>query len=162
MPYANLMRILYMKGILNEADPVSRRPDLLPIDNMYMPDESLWWDGKVPGIDTNGNDLALLALSTLAILNVDDHFLSKLKGAYSICSYFSNENIERRLRQKNEKSSNGLFRYHNRIVIPRPANASIKALLIEYPDNVGHPNYRRLMTSLLKRYWWNKMTLDCK
>jgi len=41
MPYANLMRILYMKGILNEANPVPRRPDFLPIENLYMPDESL-------------------------------------------------------------------------------------------------------------------------
>ena len=41
MPYANLMRILYMKGILNEADPVSRRPDFLPFDDLYMQDESL-------------------------------------------------------------------------------------------------------------------------
>ena len=54
MSNANLMRILYMKGILNEADPVSRRPDFLPIDNMYTPDESLQWDGKVHDIDTNG------------------------------------------------------------------------------------------------------------
>ena len=56
------MRILYMKWILNEADPVSRRPDFLPIDNMYMPDKILWWDRKVPDIDTNGNGHALLAL----------------------------------------------------------------------------------------------------
>ena len=32
MPYANEMRILYKKGILNEADPMSRRPDFLQID----------------------------------------------------------------------------------------------------------------------------------
>jgi hypothetical protein len=32
MSYANEMRILYRKGILNEADPVSRRPDFLQID----------------------------------------------------------------------------------------------------------------------------------
>jgi hypothetical protein len=31
-----LMRILYIQGILSEADPVSRRSDFLPIDNMYM------------------------------------------------------------------------------------------------------------------------------
>ena len=48
----NLMRILHMKGILNEAEPVSRRYDFLPIDNMYMPNESLLWDEKVPDIDT--------------------------------------------------------------------------------------------------------------
>ena len=53
MPYANLVRILYRKRILSEADPVSRRPDFLPIDNMYKPNESLLWDEKVPDIDTN-------------------------------------------------------------------------------------------------------------
>ena len=64
MPYANLMRIFYRKGIFNVADPVSRRPDFLPINTMYMPDESLQWDGKVPHIDTaNGNDPTLLVLA---------------------------------------------------------------------------------------------------
>jgi len=47
-------------------------------------------------------------------------------------------------------------------VIPRPATALIKALLIEYHDNAGHPNCRRLMASLLKRYWWDKIILNCK
>ncbi len=96
MPCANLMRILYKKGILNEADPVSRRPDFLPIDNMYMLDESRCGDVIVLDIDTNGNGPALLVLSTLEALNVD--YISNLKGAYSTCAYFSNENNERRLR----------------------------------------------------------------
>ncbi len=94
MPYANLTHILYKKGILNEIDPVSRHPDFLPIDNLYKPDGSLWWDGKVPDIDTNGNVPKLLALSTLESLNVDDDFMSNLKGAYSTCAYFSNDNNE--------------------------------------------------------------------
>ena len=111
------------KGILNEADSVSRRPDFLSIDTLRRSDESLWWDKNVPNIDTNGIRHALLALSALETSNVDDDFMSKLKGAYSSCSYFSNENIEKRLRPKIEKSPDGLFRYHNRVVIPRPANA---------------------------------------
>jgi hypothetical protein len=45
-----------------------------------------------------------------------------------------------------------LFRYQNREVIPSPALALIKAMLFEYYGNVGPPNYRRLMASLLKRY----------
>ena len=92
MPYANLMRILYRKGILNKADPVSRRPNFLPIDNLYMPDDNLQWDGKVPDMDTNDHGHALLAQSTLEALNVDDNFLSNLKGAYSTIAYFSNDN----------------------------------------------------------------------
>jgi hypothetical protein len=89
-----------MKGILNDIDPASRRPDFLPIDNLYMADESLWWDGKVSDMDTDGNGHALLALSTLKSLNVDDDFLSNLKGAYYTCAYFCNANNERRMRQK--------------------------------------------------------------
>ncbi len=54
--------------------------------------------------------------------------------------------------KNNEKSSDGLFRYHSRVVIPRPANALIKAFVFEYHDNAGHPNSRRLMASLLKRF----------
>ena len=62
-----------------------------------------------------------------------------------------------------EKSPDGLFRrYHHRVVIARSASVLIKALLVEYHDNAGHPNYRRLMASLPKRFWWNKMTFDCK
>jgi len=41
MPYANLMRILYRKGILNETDPESRRPDFHPVDNLCGSNESL-------------------------------------------------------------------------------------------------------------------------
>ena len=49
------------------------RPDFLPIENLRMSDKSLWWDGNVHDIDTNGNDdPTLLALSTLELLNVDD------------------------------------------------------------------------------------------
>jgi hypothetical protein len=69
---------------------------------MYMPEDSLWWDGKKLDIDTNGNGPALLALSTLETLNVDDEFMPNLKGTYSPCAYFSTNNNERRLRQKIE------------------------------------------------------------
>ena len=79
---------------------MSRRPNFLPVDNLRGPDERLSRDGNAHGIDTNGSGPALLALSTLEILNVDDDFLSKLKGAFSSCIDCSYENIERRLRKK--------------------------------------------------------------
>jgi hypothetical protein len=46
--------------------------------------------------------------------------------------------------------------------MPRPSLALIKALLVEYHDNANHPNYRRLMASLLKHVWWDRMMFDCK
>jgi len=78
MPHANETRILYRKEILNEADPVSRRHDFLQID-MYRPEDSLWWDGNVPEIISNGSDPALLALTTFQSLNVDDDFLVSIE-----------------------------------------------------------------------------------
>jgi hypothetical protein len=81
MPYVILMRILYTKGILSEANPVSRRPDFHQIDKVYRLESNLWWDGNVPTLIYNGKDPALLALPTLKSLNVDDDFLSQLKGA---------------------------------------------------------------------------------
>jgi hypothetical protein len=76
---------------------------------MRGPNESLCWDKNVHDIDTNNNNPELLALSTLEILNVDEDFVSKLKGAYSACNYFSNENIESRLRQKLRKIMTDCF-----------------------------------------------------
>jgi hypothetical protein len=35
-------------------------------------------------------------------------------------------------------------------------------LLPEYHDNDGHPNWRRLLATLLKRFWWERMSFDCK
>ena len=52
-------------------------------------------------------------------------------------------------RQLIEKSLDGLFRYNHRVAIPRPSLALIKALVVEYHNNAGHPNYCRLMASLL-------------
>jgi hypothetical protein len=95
-------------------------------------------------------------------LSVDDVFLSQLRGAYSDCKYFSEENIDKRKSKNIIKTNDGLFMYHNRLVIPRPAHPLIKILLFEYHDNCGHSNYRRVLASLLKRFWWDKMAFDCK
>jgi hypothetical protein len=65
---------------------------------MYRPEDSLWWDGYIPDIIYNSNDPALLSLTTFQSLNVDDGFLSQLKGVHSSCNYFSRENVGRRKR----------------------------------------------------------------
>jgi len=60
------------------------------------------------------------------------------------------------------KSSDGLYTYHDRLVIPRQAQNVHILLLIEYQDNVGHPNWRRLLATWLKLFWWEGMSFDCK
>jgi hypothetical protein len=55
-----------------------------------------------------------------------------------------------------------LYTYHDRLVIPRPAQDLRILLLIEYHDNVGLPIWRRLLATLLKSFWWERMSFDCK
>jgi hypothetical protein len=125
MHFAHRMSILYRKGSVNEAGVVSRHPDFLHPDDGHMrrPYEmfALWWDGKVADLCYQSNDFALLLLSE-DIVCVDDGFLTKLKTTYSSCSFFGDE----KTRWKNYhgpiiKSSDGLYTYHDRLVIPRPA-----------------------------------------
>jgi hypothetical protein len=94
MPFAQCMSILYRKGSINEADVLSRRPDFFHPDDVHMrmPIEmfALWWNGKVHNLCYQSNDTALLVLSP-DIVSIDDGFLTKLKTAYSSCSYFFDE-----------------------------------------------------------------------
>ena len=80
------MSILYRKASVNEAGPVSRRPDCFHPDDVQLrrPAEmfDLWWDGNVLDLCYHNNDTTLLVLSE-DILSVDDDFLTKLKSAYS-------------------------------------------------------------------------------
>ena len=111
MPFAQNMSILYRKGSVNEADPMSRRPDFFHPDDVQlrMPTKmfALWWYGNVHDLCCKNNDTALLVLSA-NIVSVDDNFLTKLKLAYSSCPYFCDE-IKARLKSHGlVKSSNGL------------------------------------------------------
>jgi hypothetical protein len=129
---------------------VSRRPHFHPIDDdkLYKTQESLWWDGEALGFIYNGNIPALLALSTQESI-VDADFLTRLKEGHSSCNYFSEENSSKWKSKKIVKSTDGLFRYHNRLVIPHPAKSLKKVLLLEYHDNVVLCNCRRVLATLL-------------
>jgi len=85
------------------------------------------------------------------IVSVDDCVLTKLKTAYSSCSHFANEQT----RWKGHgliKSSDGLYTYHDWLVIPRPVQDLRILLLTKYHYNVGHSNWRRLLAPLLKGF----------
>jgi hypothetical protein len=111
-------------------------------------------------IDTDGNDLALIALSIME-LNVDDDFLSKLKWRIPCVA------ISPIRRNYNGRGQICDIVRRNVPVSPTccdppSGKASKKALILELYDDVGHHNYRRLMISLLKRYQWDKIAFNCK
>jgi hypothetical protein len=148
------MSIPYRKGSVNETDALSRRPYFFHPDDVHLSMLvemfALWWGVKVRDLCYQSNDIVLLVLSE-DIVSVDDGFLSKLKTDYSSCSYFADE----KTRWKHYgliKSYDGLYTYHERLVILRPAQDLRILLLTEYHDNAGHPNMRRLLATLLKRF----------
>ena len=128
------MKPTFCRGALISSIRVNLRKPIEMFD--------LWFDGKVPDLclyQINDNQLLVLLVNTVS---VDDGFLIKLKTAYSWCSYFADENT----RWKGHgliKSCDGLYNYHDRLVIPRPVQDMRILLLTEYHDNVGHPNWRR-------------------
>ena len=146
MPYAGYMRIVYRKGSANEADPVSRRPDFY----------SIWWDGEVPDLEFAQTIYALDAVS----VSIDEAVCQQLKDGYAATEYFSENGRWRH--DKLEKTADGLFLYHGRIVIPRSAQQLRALLLSEYHDSAGHPGWKRLMAILMKKYWWKGIMNDCK
>ena len=148
MPYCSYMKILYRKGTANEADPVSRRPDFY----------SIWWDGEVPNESEEKSVGFFLELSAEEI-SINEEFEKKLKAVYKSAKYFDDNGPWKR---DGLVLSNGLFLYHGRVVIPRTAHELRDLLMKEMHDNAGHPNWRRLLASLLKKYWWKGIAADCK
>ena len=93
-------------------------------------------------------------------ISVDENFSIKLKKEYEATSYFDEDG--RWQKDGLQKTADGLFLYHDRIVIPRPAQELRKCLMHELHDAAGHPSWRRLLASLLKRFWWKGISADCK
>ncbi len=77
----------------------------------------------------------MLVLSADTV-SVDDDFLTNLMTEYSSCSYFADE----RTQWKGNgliKSSDSLYSYHDRLVIPRLAQDMCILLLTECSYNVA-------------------------
>ena len=101
---------------------------------------------------------ACLAL-TAEEISVDEDFKDKLIVAYKVTKYFDDNGPWKK---------DGLVRfddrylYHDRVVIPRPAADLRDCLMYEMHDNAGHSNWRRLLATVLKRFWWRGVAADCK
>jgi hypothetical protein len=51
-------------------------------------------------------------------------------------------------------SYDGLYTYHDRLVIPRPAQALRILLLTKYHDYASHPTWRRLFIGYIAETIW--------
>jgi len=120
----NVQASFSVKGHDNKADLVSRRLDIHPDDaqHLRMPVEMLFfgWMVKYLICVIKAMRRTSLLVTSADIVSVDDDFLTNMIIEYSSCSYFADE----KTRWKGHgliKSSDGFYTYHDRLVIPRPA-----------------------------------------
>jgi hypothetical protein len=86
------MTLAYRKGALNEADPLSRRPDFVP--HTTVP---LFWDGEVPSDRELRRKSQLLLedahLNVMAVnaLHLSHEFADLIREGYSQDSFYGDE-----------------------------------------------------------------------
>jgi hypothetical protein len=86
------MTLAYRKGAMNEADPLSRRPDFVP--HATVP---LFWDGEVPSdreLRRKSQLLfedAQLNLMTVNVLHLSPEFADLIRKGYSQDSFYGDE-----------------------------------------------------------------------
>jgi hypothetical protein len=86
------MTLAYHKGALNEADPLSRRPDFVP--QATFP---LFWDGEVPSDRESRRKSQLLFedaqlnLLTVNALQLSPEFADLIREGYSQDSFYGDE-----------------------------------------------------------------------
>ena len=155
--YAGYMSIRYRKGPENEADPLSRRPDLHAVwwdgdvDERRGPDASLRVGGAREAADPSVADLG--ALQTAATV-VRSDVRERLLAAYAADEYYS---AAGKWRQDGlQHDADLLFRNHGRIVVP----GSLRQGLMEEFHNApmsGHFGPRRTFARMAPLFWWPRM-----
>ena len=93
-------------------------------------------------------------------VSVSEAVLQQLQEGYAATPYFSDDGRWRY--HKLTKDEQGLFWYHGRLVIPRPAAQLRELLLSEFHVQNGHCGHKRLMAKLMERYWWRGLAGDCQ
>jgi hypothetical protein len=114
-----------------------RRPEYP--SGRYAPAHARWdvalcWDEKVHDLCYQSNNMSMLVL-TADIVSVDDDFLTNWKFLVLLIRWW----IKARWKGHGlNKSSDGLYTHHDRLVIPRLAQDLCILMLIECHGNGGH------------------------
>jgi hypothetical protein len=143
----------------DKADLVSRRPDY-PSGHWCPPaqaswDVALWWDGKVPDLCYQSNETSLLVLSA-DIVSVDDDFLTNWKFLVFPIRWW----IKARWKGHGlNKSSDGLYTHHDRLVIPRPAQDLCILMLTECCYYVVHEIGNNACWQLCENVSWGNVCI---
>jgi transposase InsO family protein len=142
-PYAPIMDIVYKKGELNQADALSRRPDLTKqLDHLFH--------GPI-------EEAAAMITALVSSPVADQSLLEQIKTGYTSDSYYAADNPKRLSFVK--LSPDGFYRVGARIAVPHDAALRLK-ILHEFHDvaTAGHPGVIRTLASISQHFWWPHMT----
>lgn len=155
-PYANTLTLVYRKGSLNEADPISRRSDFCA---MLL--ARSYWDGNVPvgkqGFpDVMGSDVACCAIRRSDMV-ISDNLLNEIKQSYKNDPVFRQPSGSALMRNSKFSfdSDTGLWFYLNRIYIPKGGELK-RRIIYEFHDAAmaGHPSVNRTTANVLSKFFF--------
>ena len=159
-PYANTLTMVYRKGSLNEADPISRRSDFCDLIfarsfwNGDVPDDS----GKQGFPDIMESDVACCAfpLATSMSPPLNDSLMKDFQLAYTKDPIFQ-QPMGRALHDSRYKfdESTGLWSYLSRIYVPKGGDLK-RRILYEFHDAsmAGHPSVNRTIARVLSKFYF--------
>ena len=153
-PFAHYLEIIYRKGSTNQADALSRRPDLEHQLTPYM-------DEITDAVSTT-NFPSSTTVTVANIVTLESSLLEHIKHGYSTDPYYTSKNYPAVVTERE-----GFFYINDRLCIPSttpPAPDVRRAIMWECHDSpvAGHPGYRRTQGIICLRYFWPYMLDDIK
>jgi hypothetical protein len=141
----NTMTILYKKGDQNQADALSRRPDLQAKLERF-------WDTEFE----NELDKFTDFIGSQTTITFDENLLNQIRQSYSIDPKYSGNTLPPGVHKDNQ---NNLYKMADKICIPN--NIEIKNKIISECHNnktTGHFDANRTENLIKRNFWWLKMS----
>ena len=153
-PFAHYLEIIYRKGSTNQADALSRRPDLETQLAPYLDDIT----DPVPSAGSSSS----AAMNVSAIVTLESSLLNDIKNGYNTDPYYTAKKYPASV-----KARQGFFYLHDRLCVPAttpPVQDVRRAIMWECHNSPveGHPGYHRTQGIICLRYFWPKMLDDIR
>ena len=143
-PYISYLEILYRKGSCNQADALSRRPDLEKQMLPYMDSQPT-------------TEVALSSIMTKSSTNLVD----QIKQAYQHDNYYLPTST--RPSWITYSTTDNLFYVNNRVCVPQDKLLR-QQIMFELHDSpmAGHPGVNRTLANITRRFYWPGMSKDIR
>jgi hypothetical protein len=138
-----ILSILYRKGSDNDADALSRRPDLIDQLSEY----------DICSFEKDLEDLQA-HLSSMSHLLFDDSILTKIRTAAALDPALNGSTLPPGVTISHHDN---LYYFGDKLYVPNNLPL-IESLLYEFHDTNGHPNHLRTLTNVAQVFYFPRMS----